>query len=392
MSENQNLAVSKTESLSLSTIVTNSQDRLAAIERVGTWLAKSGMFHCSKMEQGMAIAISCMEMGMGIMQFRRKYHVYETGDISLRAGAAIAEFRRLGGIKKWIQLGDTETGDENTRCAILHLEYQGESIDYKYSMADARREGLIKPGSRWVKIPGNMLRARCETNGIGIVCPEIFFGDGDFEDEESATPAPELNMGKATVTASAPVEILRERSGQSERVTSAPKTPDSVAGVAPAPAIDVAATISPASVGAPAPTETHPTAQAGPGPTGNSQSQHSDANGDNSAGSKSVDANPAPSASASLPASPAIGVPVELVKQLFALVQAAESETPGFMLAGLKWLHAEHKPNFPDSPWLKLDEDYECLPLSKMKRIINQWPGWVAKVREFAGMPAAVKG
>jgi hypothetical protein len=54
---------------------------------------------------------------------------------------------------------------------------EGNKTVYRYSMADAKAEGLVKPGSRWTKRPGNMLRARCISNGVGMLCPEIFAGD-----------------------------------------------------------------------------------------------------------------------------------------------------------------------------------------------------------------------
>jgi len=371
MPENTNaLAVVKLEKLSLSTIISNESNRMVAIEMMGTWLARSGMVKCSNSEQGKIIVLACMELGLGLFEFFRTYDVMDDNKIHKKALAALAEFVRAGGKKAWVQSGDDEISgtqeQQDQQAAVLHLEWRDEKLDYRYSMRDGRREGLVRPNSRWTKRPGNMLRARCITNALGMICPEIFAGE--FEDDSEPAPLPELNL-RGTVTdvqrpvpdtagAATPSHVtLRETVTTSEKL--APATGGTLSRV-----IDIPATVAgpaPAAQAAPEPMTT-PTITDSPVPaSGGDASQQ------------------AASAPASI--SPAIGVPLELAQQLMALINA---EPPGFVGHAIAWLRGTHA-NFKDSPWLADSESFENLTEIRMKRICNQWAGWRLKVMEFAG-------
>lgn len=51
-----------------------------------------------------------------------------------------------------------------------------------FSMTDARKAGLIKPGSGWEKFPRAMLMSKALSQGARIVCPEVIAGVYTFED------------------------------------------------------------------------------------------------------------------------------------------------------------------------------------------------------------------
>lgn len=157
------------------------QDPLSAADRMGEMFARSGMFGCEKVEQGKVLALICMVERKSPVAITTNYDIVE-GKLRKKALAALADFRAAGGKHKWLRSGDEPVAKEDDRYAELELiDRENIKIVYRYSMADARLEGLVKPKSRWEKRPGNMLRARCISNGLGMLCPEIFAG----EDEES---------------------------------------------------------------------------------------------------------------------------------------------------------------------------------------------------------------
>lgn len=160
-------------------------DPLQAIDRIGEMFAKSGMFGCEKVEQGKILALICMSERKSPVAISTNYDIVE-GKLRKKALAALADFRTAGGKHRWLKSGDEATAKEGDRYAELELtDRDNIKITYRYSMADARAEGLIRDKSRWVKRPGNMLRARCISNGLGMLCPEIFAGEDEQEPQET---------------------------------------------------------------------------------------------------------------------------------------------------------------------------------------------------------------
>ncbi len=177
-------------------------DPLTAIDRLGEAFAKSGMFGCEKLEQGKVLAMICLAEGKSPVSISMNYDIVE-GKLRKKALAALADFRTAGGKHKWIKSGDDANANEAEHYAELELtDKEGNKNVYRYSMADARKEGLIKDKSRWVKRPGNMLRARCISNGLGMLAPEIFAGE-DEEPFSAVDPKPLFTASAAPVTAPA---------------------------------------------------------------------------------------------------------------------------------------------------------------------------------------------
>lgn len=167
------------------------QDPISAIKQLGTMFAKSGMFGCEKEEQGQVLAMICLSERKSPVAITTNYDIVE-GKLRKKALAALADFRSAGGKHRWISSGDSVAAKPEEHYAELELtDKDGSKVTYRYSMADAKAEGLIKDRSRWVKRPGNMLRARCISNGLGMLCPEIFAGE-DEDSEEQPEPKPLL--------------------------------------------------------------------------------------------------------------------------------------------------------------------------------------------------------
>ena len=161
-------------------------DPVGAIERLGMMFAKSGLAGCDRVEQGQTLAWICMCERKSPTEILRSYDIVE-GKLRKKALAALAEFRGRGGRHTWLRSGDEPAATDDDRKAVLELTpTDGPAVVYSYSMADARAEGLVKEKSRWTKRPGNMLRARCISNAVGMVCPEIYSGD---DTQDAAEPA-----------------------------------------------------------------------------------------------------------------------------------------------------------------------------------------------------------
>jgi hypothetical protein len=166
------------------------QNPIDAIAQLGKMFAKSGMFGCDREEQGQVLAMICLAERKSPVAITTNYDIVE-GKLRKKALAALADFRSAGGKHKWLSSGDIAAAKDDDHYAELELtDKDGNTVKYRYSMADAKAEGLVKDRSRWTKRPGNMLRARCISNGLGMLCPEIFSGEG--EDSESSPQAAPL--------------------------------------------------------------------------------------------------------------------------------------------------------------------------------------------------------
>lgn len=174
-------------------------DPLSAIEKLGNWFAKSGMFGCDKTEQGQVLAMECLATNKPPSVIARTYHIMD-GKLSKKALAALAEFNGIGGKHRWIKTGDD--GKE----AELELTLDGNTITSRFTIDDAKRMGLVRDRGNWIKSPGNMLRARCASNGVAMLAPGIFAGDVE-DDAPAAAPAAPLLPPKPAVVTSAPAEV-----------------------------------------------------------------------------------------------------------------------------------------------------------------------------------------
>lgn len=147
---------------------------LKNVERLGQWFNGSGMFKCRSKEQGSVLALACITSEMTPFEFLAKYHVYPDGTISKNYKEILSEFRKMGGKFTWLKTGDEPDQDQENLEAVCEFEYENNKIEYRFTMDMAQKAGLVKDKSGWVKSPTEMLRSKCVTKGVGIVCPEIF--------------------------------------------------------------------------------------------------------------------------------------------------------------------------------------------------------------------------
>jgi hypothetical protein len=158
-------------------------DPITAIEKMGEWIASSGMLGCTKVEQGKLIAWQCAAEKKTPFDFKREYHIIG-GSLSMRSDAMLAGYRARGGKVIWKQF--------DTKAAIALWTYDGNSCEIGFTEQDAKLAGLLpaKPGSGWAKDPSAMLRARCISKAIRMLAPEVVAGVYTPEENEDFQVAP----------------------------------------------------------------------------------------------------------------------------------------------------------------------------------------------------------
>ena len=160
-------------------------DPVEAIERLGGWIASSGMFGCTKPEQGHILAMQCLAERKSPFDIKRTYHLIN-GAPTMRSDAMLAGYRARGGKVIWKQA--------DTRAAVAVWKYDGNEMEIGYSLDDAKAAGLwpAKAGSGWAKDPAAMLRARLISKAVRMLAPEVVMGI--YTPEEQAdfgtSPAP----------------------------------------------------------------------------------------------------------------------------------------------------------------------------------------------------------
>lgn len=164
-------------------------DPIQAAEKLGDWFCRSGLFGCDKTEQGNMLALVCLTERKSPTEITRNYDIVQ-GRLRKKSMALHADFRARGGTIRWINTGDD--GQE----AKADFAFEGQTVTLSYSIESAKKAGLVKPKSAWETNPGNMLRARLLSNGIGMLCPEILAGETDEVEHAPAAPAVSLNLAK----------------------------------------------------------------------------------------------------------------------------------------------------------------------------------------------------
>lgn len=181
-------------------------DPMSAIEKMGNFFAKCGMFKCSRPEQGQMLALICMVEKKSPTQISREYHVMDDGTLAPRARNIHAKFLEAGGDIDWELTGDEQTDPEKVVARAKFSFKNKTPRTLSFSVADAKRmQCNFKPGSGWTKAPARMCRARLITMAVDLFCPSIVMGsEADEADELPAQQSQTINLG-ATVQPAAPV-------------------------------------------------------------------------------------------------------------------------------------------------------------------------------------------
>ena len=130
------------------------QNPIEAIEKFGTFFARSGMFGCEKAEQGMVLAMACLVERKSPIEIKRRYHLYQ-GELSMRADAMLADFRTKAG-------GRHKIVERTPSRASVELSLDGNAYLFEFSWSDAEKEPFIYDRHGKVKTNYATPRARMQ--------------------------------------------------------------------------------------------------------------------------------------------------------------------------------------------------------------------------------------
>lgn len=182
---------------------TRMSDPLHAVERLGEIIATSGMFGCTKIEQGQVLALQCMTEKKAPLELAKVYHIIE-GKLSMRADAMLAKFQMSGGTVKWTRRDD--------KAVEATFTLRGNSLPFSATIESfvangvaVGRDGKLK--DNWRKFPRQMLTARVISEAVRLLAPEVVFGVYTPEEIQDSTPgaapAP-VNVTPTVVTSETP--------------------------------------------------------------------------------------------------------------------------------------------------------------------------------------------
>jgi hypothetical protein len=152
-------------------------------------IAASGLFGMKDKNSVLALMAVAQAEGLHPATAARDFHIIQ-GRPALKADAMLARFQNAGGKVDW----EVYT-DEKVTGVFSHPN--GGSLAVTWTIEQATKIGLVKPGSGWQKFPRAMLRSRCISEGIRSVFPGSV--TGFYSPEEVADFEPAKEMGKVQV-------------------------------------------------------------------------------------------------------------------------------------------------------------------------------------------------
>jgi len=133
------------------------------MQQMAEAIAKSGLFGMKDTNSVLALMAVAQAEGLHPATAARDFHIIQ-GRPALKADAMLARFQNAGGQVNWKEY----TAATVTGC-FKHPN--GGELDVTWTIEQATRIGLVKPGSGWQKFPRAMLRSRCISEGIRSVFP-----------------------------------------------------------------------------------------------------------------------------------------------------------------------------------------------------------------------------
>lgn len=165
-------------------------------------IAKSNLFGMKDTNSVLALMAVAQAEGLHPATAARDFHIIQ-GRPALKADAMLARFQNAGGKVDW-----TEYTDERVTGVFTHPN--GGSLAVTWTIEQATKIGLVKPGSGWQKFPRAMLRSRCISEGIRSVFPGSV--TGFYSPEEVADfdnpPIKDITPPKNVIEAPKPVSII----------------------------------------------------------------------------------------------------------------------------------------------------------------------------------------
>jgi hypothetical protein len=163
-------------------------------------IASSGLFGMKDKNSVLALMAVAQSEGLHPATAARDFHIIQ-GRPALKADAMLARFQNAGGKVEW-----KEYTDDRVTGVFSHPN--GGNLAVTWTIEQATKIGLVKPGSGWQKFPRAMLRSRCISEGIRSVYPGSV--TGFYTPEEVETFTPPKDLGKVEVVAPVTLENIEE--------------------------------------------------------------------------------------------------------------------------------------------------------------------------------------
>ena len=144
-------------------------------------IAQSGLFGMKDKNSVLALMAVAQAEGLHPATAARDFHIIQ-GRPALKADAMLARFQNAGGKVDW-----KDYTDEKVTGLFSHPN--GGELAVTWTIEQATRIGLVKPGSGWQKFPRAMLRSRCISEGIRSVFPGSVTGFYSPEEVADFEPA-----------------------------------------------------------------------------------------------------------------------------------------------------------------------------------------------------------
>ena len=146
---------------------------LDAIKAIGQSIAQSGLFGCTKQEQGEILAMQCLAERKPPLELAKTYHLID-GKLAMKADAMLARFQEMGGRVDWKIRTD--------KCVTAIFSMNGSTAEIVATMDEYIANGVAigKDGKsikdNWKKWPKRMLTARAISEGVRLIGPQVCFG------------------------------------------------------------------------------------------------------------------------------------------------------------------------------------------------------------------------
>lgn len=155
---------------------------LQFIDSCAEWVVVGKIGGCKNIADAKSLLMISYRTGQDIHQIAARNHIIG-GKLSKRPESMLADFNAAGGLHEWIDFGD------DGKKATIKLEAGGRSLAASFTIEEAMRRDLVPPENekgrekhQWVKMPGEMLRARAISKAMRAFRPQ--FCDGLYTPEE----------------------------------------------------------------------------------------------------------------------------------------------------------------------------------------------------------------
>lgn len=159
--------------------------------QLGEAFAASGMFGCSKPQQGAILALQCMTSGATPFEVTQTYHLLD-GKLSMKADAMLGKFLRAGGKVEW--------GERTSERVSARFSYKGNVRDETITLQELVATGVAVDArgelkAMYKRFPRQMLTARLVSEYVRLLAPDIISGVytpeevSDFEDAPYVPPS-----------------------------------------------------------------------------------------------------------------------------------------------------------------------------------------------------------